>query len=133
VTATLAITTANTEKCLLAFAAVRELTMFMNLVCFESRLWSSRENIFSFALTLLSVDSIAKFVSAFTGVFLTLFTKHNIHRRTDSLLQSKDFMVADEICCAGKLAELTSETYHKGDVKCRDFDIYMCKRDYIIV
>ena len=78
---------------------------------------------FSFALMLLSVDSIAKFISVFTRVFLTLFTKCNIRHRTDSLLQSKCFMVAEEICCAGKLAEPTSETYHKGDVKCREFSI----------
>jgi hypothetical protein len=82
-----------------------------------------RKHIFSFALTLLSVDSIAKFVSAFTRVFLTLFAKYNIRRRTGSLLQSKGFMVAGEICCAGKLAEPTSKTYHKGYVKCRDFSV----------
>jgi hypothetical protein len=82
-----------------------------------------RKYIFSFALTLLSVDSIAKFVSAFARVFLTLFTKYNIRHRTDSLLQSKVFMVAYEICCAGKLAEPTSESYHKGDVKCRQFSV----------
>jgi Zn-dependent membrane protease YugP len=80
-----------------------------------------RKNIFFFALTLLSVGSIAKFVSAFTRVLITLFTKYNIRRRTHSLLQSKGFMVADEIRCAGKLAELTTETNHKGDVKCKDF------------
>jgi hypothetical protein len=82
-----------------------------------------RKYIVSFALTLPSVDSIAKFVSAFTRSFHTLFTKHNIRHRTDSLLQSKGFMVADEICCAGKLVEPTSETYHKGDVKCREFSV----------
>ena len=59
-----------------------------------------RKYIFSFDLTLLPVDNIAKFVSAFTRVFVTLFTKYDIRHRTDSLLQSKDFMVADEICCA---------------------------------
>lgn len=80
-----------------------------------------RKYIFSFALTLLSVDSIAKFVSTFTRVFLTLFTEYNIRHRTNSLLQPKGFMVADEIRCAGKLAEPTYETYHKGDVKCREF------------
>ena len=83
-----------------------------------------RKYIFSFALTLLSVDNIAKFVSAFTRVFLTLFTKYNICQRTDSLPQYKGFMVAVEICCAGQLAEPTSETYRKGDVKCREFTKY---------
>jgi hypothetical protein len=82
-----------------------------------------RKYIFSFALTLLSVDSIAKFVSAFTRVFLTLFTKYNIRHRADSLLQSRGFTVAVEICCAGKLAEPTFETYHKADVKCREFSV----------
>ena len=81
------------------------------------------EKIFSFALTLLSVDSIAKFVSTFTRVFLTLFTKYNIRHRTDSLLQPEGFVVADEICCARKLAEPTYETYHKGGVKCREFSV----------
>jgi len=98
--------------------------MFMTLVCFESRLWSSKKKfIFSFALTLLSVDSIAKFVSTFTRVSLTLFTKYNIYHRTNSLLQPKGFMLADEIYCAGKLAEPTYETYHKGDVKRREFSV----------
>lgn len=122
-TATLAITTANIEKCLLKFCC----SAGTNDVYEFSLLWEpimpfQRKYVLSFALTLLSLDNIAKFVSAFTRVFLTLFTKYNIRHRTDSLLQSKGFMVADETCCAGMLAEPTYETYN-GDVKCRQFNV----------